>query len=335
MRPPSETQGTQRGLVVLSGALGLPPLSAGDTSLHSFSTEYRIIPEQWADRCKKRAWNVRARACAPRESLGGGVVDRNRGNACCAQSMRSIVSLDRQGRESYYKIEEGWYRRISFSRDGYRRVRVHCLCVSCVIITAIGSCERATRYCFTGGEIRSGSSSTLTSAFLLSDWWTRFHRDYKFLKSDAGLDRRNKDDDFFQRNVIAVTSFSFPLFSPNTFARWRRRKSRKVCHLATWMNFSRIPLRDEEMNRAHLLLCAFLFFFCFIFFLSFFPSSSFSISISLNFLNCSSHSSFIPPSCTRENRRRWTVSPWYSCVFVSECEVISRVYVVNIRDVTG
>lgn len=333
MRPPSETQGTQRGLVVLSGALGLPPLSAGDTSLHSFSTEYRIIPEQWADRCKKRAWNVRARACAPRESLGGGVVDRNRGNACCAQSMRSIVSLDRQGRESYYKIEEGWYRRISFSRDGYRRVRVHCLCVSCVIITAIGSCERATRHCFTGGEIRSGSCST--SAFLLSDWWTRFHRDYKFLKSDAGLDRRNKDDDFFQRNVIAVTSFSFPLFSPNTFARWRQRKSRKVCHLATWMNFSRIPLRDEEMNRAHLLLCAFLFFFCFIFFLSFFPSSSFSISISLNFLNCSSHSSFIPPSCTRENRRRWTVSPWYSCVFVSECEVISRVYVVNIRDVTG
>lgn len=38
--------GTQRGLVVLSGALGLPPLSAGDTSLHSLSTEYRIIPEQ-------------------------------------------------------------------------------------------------------------------------------------------------------------------------------------------------------------------------------------------------------------------------------------------------
>lgn len=189
------------------------------------------------------------------------------------------------------------------------------------------------RHRFTGGEIRSGSCST--SAFLLSDWWTRFHRDYKFLKSDAGLDRRNKDDDFFQRNVIAVTSFSFPLFSPNTFARWRRRKSRKVCHLATWMNFSRIPLRDEEMNRAHLLLCAFLFFFVLFFFLSFFLSSSFSISISLNFLNCSSHSSFIPPSCTRENRRRWTVSSWYSCVFVSECEVISRVYVVNIRDVTG
>lgn len=137
------------------------------------------------------------------------------------------------------------------------------------------------RHRFTGGEIRSGSSSTLTSAFLLSDWWTRFHRDYKFLKSDAGLDRRNKDDDFFQRNVIAVTSFSFPLFSPNTFARWRRRKSRKVCHLATWMNFSRIPLRDEEMNRAHLLLCAFLFFFfvLFFFFLSFFRPASLSLSV--------------------------------------------------------
>lgn len=299
--------------------------TASPQSTESFPNNERTDAKKGRGTC--------ARACAPRESLGGGVVDRNRGNACCAQSMRSIVSLDRQGRESYYKIEEGWYRRISFSRDGYRRVRVHCLCVSCVIITAIGSCERATRHCFTGGEIRSGSCST--SAFLLSDWWTRFHRDYKFLKSDAGLDRRNKDDDFFQRNVIAVTSFSFPLFSPNTFARWRQRKSRKVCHLATWMNFSRIPLRDEEMNRAHLLLCAFLFFFVLFFFLSFFLSSSFSISISLNFLNCSSHSSFIPPSCTHENRRRWTVSPWYSCVFVSECEVISRVYVVNIRDVTG
>ncbi|XP_031366357.1 RNA-binding protein Musashi homolog Rbp6 isoform X15 [Apis dorsata] len=34
------------GLPYPTGALGLPPLSAGDTSLHSFSTEYRIIPEQ-------------------------------------------------------------------------------------------------------------------------------------------------------------------------------------------------------------------------------------------------------------------------------------------------
>lgn len=57
--------GTQRGLVVLSGALGLPPLSAGDTSLHSLSTEYRIIPEQWADRCK-RSWNVCESVCTTR-----------------------------------------------------------------------------------------------------------------------------------------------------------------------------------------------------------------------------------------------------------------------------
>lgn len=137
------------------------------------------------------------------------------------------------------------------------------------------------RHRFTGGEIRSGSSSTLTSAFLLSDWWTRFHRDYKFLKSDAGLDRRNKDDDFFQRNVIAVTSFSFPLFSPNTFARWRRRKSRKVCHLATWMNFSRISHYETRkwIGRIFFSVLSYFFLFYFFFFLSFFRPASLFLSL--------------------------------------------------------
>lgn len=124
----------------------------------------------------KRAWNESV--CTTR------IVRRGRG--CCRSESRNactiyvIVSLDWQGRESN-KIKEGWYGRISFSRDGYTCTSA-LLCVSCVIITAIGSCERVTwedRPFLQRG--RSGSSSTLTLTWLsFYRLITRFHRDYKF-----------------------------------------------------------------------------------------------------------------------------------------------------------
>lgn len=129
MWPPNETQGTQRGLVVLSGALGLPPLSAGDTSLHSFSTEYRIIPEQWADRCKKGVERVRERVYYKNRWRGGGTcVDRNRGMRVVHNLSDCLARLTGQGE---YKIIKGWYRRISFSRDGYIVYKCTIVCLVC------------------------------------------------------------------------------------------------------------------------------------------------------------------------------------------------------------
>lgn len=46
--------------VMFPGALGLPTLNSGDPSLHTYSTEYRIIPEQWEPILKE--WKIIARA---------------------------------------------------------------------------------------------------------------------------------------------------------------------------------------------------------------------------------------------------------------------------------
>lgn len=152
------------------------------------------------------------------------------------------------------------------------------------------------------------------------------------------LDRRNKDDDFFQRNVIVVTSFP-SLFSPPTLLHVedREKVSNSVILRHGWI-LAGFYYETRKWIEVHF-LCAFLFFFCSIFFLlSFLSFFLFFVQLLYlylsNFLNCSSHSSFILPSCTRE----LTALDSFSLVFlklVSECEVISRVYVVNLRDVTG
>lgn len=149
------------------------------------------------------------------------------------------------------------------------------------------------------------------------------------------LDRRNKDDDFFQRNVIVVTSFP-SLFSPPTLLHVEdiEKVSNSVILRHGWI-LAGFCYETRKWIEVHF-LCAFLFFLFYFFLLSFLSFFLFFVQLLYlsNFLNCSSHSSFILPSCTRE----LTALDSFSLVFlklVSECEVISRVYVVNLRDVTG